>query len=199
MPLFNEEDRNLVHLGVSLNHQFAQADKTRFRSRPESYLSDHLVDTGAHDGESVTIYGVESACVKGSTSFQGESFFATAEDDSGNSHSFWGAYLLGSVLLTGEKRPYSKTSGTFGGIVTDQNFSFKNRHLGALELTARMSYIDLNDENIEGGQMTVLSTGLNCYLTSQNRIMLIMGMADVNDAPSEGELYFIQSRFQIEF
>ena len=102
-------------------------------------------------------------------------------------------------MLTGESRPYNTDNGTFGAIDPRADFSFKYRHWGAFEWVGRGSYIDLTDGDIEGGEMAVLSTGLNWYLTRRNRLMFNVGLADVNNTvDADGELFYAQTRLQIE-
>lgn len=193
------DSEHLIHAGVSGSYQFSQGDGTRYRARPESYLAPHLVDTGSLDGDRAKSLGLESAWTKGSVTVQGEFFNAVADDAAGDDHRFYGAYLMGGVFLTGESRAYNRGTGSFRRVVPKHPFSFKDRHLGALELTARASHIDLNDGTVSGGEMSVFSAGFNCYLSEQNRLMLVAGAASLNRPDSDGELYFIQSRFQVEF
>ena len=47
--------------------------------------------------------------------------------------------------------------------------------------------------------MDIVSTGLNCYLTDRNRIMLDCGYADIKDSATPGDLLYLQTRFQVEF
>jgi phosphate-selective porin OprO/OprP len=206
LPVWHPDREHFIHVGASINYLFSQGDGVRYRARPESYLAPHLVDTGSLDGDSATSYGIESAWVNGPLSFQGEYFYAAADNTYQENNisieetvGFYGGYVLASFFITGESRPYNRSSGTFGRLIPKHNFSFKDRHIGALEWTARASYLDLTDGAVAGGEMAVFSTGLNCYLTARNRLMLMASAADVNKPGSDGELYFIQTRLQLEF
>ena len=82
----------------------------------------------------------------------------------------------------------------------NQKFSFKNHSWGALEAVGRASFTDLTDGSVRGGEMMIFSAGFNCYLTQRHRIMFVGGAANIDrSTTSEGELYFIQSRLQLEF
>lgn len=48
------------------------------------------------------------------------------------------------------------------------------------------------------GRMAIVSTGINCYLSSHDRLMLDGGMARISDRVDDGDFYFIQVRLQIE-
>ena len=42
---------------------------------------------------------------------------------------------------------------------------------GAWELAARLSYLDLNDQNIRGGTITDLTCGVNWYVNAYGKLM----------------------------
>jgi phosphate-selective porin OprO/OprP len=157
------------------------------------------VDTGVIDGDRAIVGGAEAAWVKGPLSLQSELLISTGDDNLGNTFRFGGAYLSGSWVLTGESRLYDRKIGVFKGIDPSRNFSFRNRTWGAWQWAVRASHLDLTDGNIEGGVMNIVSTGLNCYLTKRNRIMLDCGYADIKDSATPGDLLYLQTRFQVEF
>jgi len=195
-----ESSKLLLHLGASVSQMFTKDDGARYRARPESYLVPHLIDTGPLGGNSALGYGLEAALVEGPFSLQSEMLGSFADDQAGDDHHFFGAYLTGSWFLTGESRPYNRAAGTFSPVKPHQKFSFKNNSWGALEAVGRISFTDLTDGSVRGGEMTVLSAGFNIYLTQRHRIMLDGGMANVDrSANDEGKIYFIQSRLQLEF
>ncbi len=188
----------LVHLGISLGHMFA-AGGMQFRSRPESYLAPYLVDTGEINGDRAFVFGVESAWRKGPLSVQAEYMHTTGDNEEGYVFNFGGFYLSGSWVLTGESRAYGRDVGVFKGIVPRDNMSLRNRTWGAWEWGTRYSHVDLTDAGISGGVMSVVSTGLNCYLTERNRLMFNVGYSEVSDSMADGDLLFVQSRLQILF
>jgi phosphate-selective porin OprO/OprP len=196
----------LVHVGASVSYLYSDEDKIRFRARPESYSAPYVVNTGDLGGDESLGFGLETVWQAGPASLQGEFFQTKANDVNDDDHTFFGGYLTGSYFLTGETRPYNRETGTFSRLVPRRRFSFKEHNWGAWEWAMRMSYIDLSDGSVQGGKMSVLSTGLNCYLNRNSRIMLNVGMARIRDTaasgdapPPDGKLYFLQTRFQFEF
>ena len=196
----------LIHLGGSVSVLYSDDDKIRYRARPETYEAPRLVDTGDLGGDHAVSYGLETVWRAGPASLQGEFFLIEAEDAASEEYQLFGGYLTWSYFLTGETRPYNRQTGTFSRLVPRRKFSFAERQWGAWEWAARSSYIDLSDGDIQGGKMSVLSTGLNCYLSRNTRVMFNVGMARVRDtvdtgiAPAEdGKLYYFQTRFQFEF
>jgi phosphate-selective porin OprO/OprP len=93
---------------------------------------------------------------------QSEVFYAVVDQIAGPRLAFSGAYAQAGYFLTGETRPYNRAAGTFGRVVPIAAFGPCGQ--GAWEVAARWSYIDLNDENIQGGKLNDATVGLNWYL-----------------------------------
>ena len=201
LPIDNKTAKypHIMHWGVSGSAMTSTGSGFQYRSRPQNHLAPYLVDTGVIDGDRAIVGGAEAAWVKGPLSLQSELLMSTGNDNLGNTFRFGGAYLSGSWVLTGESRLYDRKIGVFKGIDPSRNFSFRNRTWGAWQWAVRASHLDLTDGNIQGGVMNIVSTGLNCYLTKRNRIMLDCGYADIKDSATPGDLLFLQTRFQVEF
>ncbi len=197
LPIYEDKGKKLLHTGIAYTHQNYGNDSVRFREKPESHLAPRLVDTGNFEAEFGDIVGAELAWVDGPFSIQGEYVKAFIESRSpfiGNPK-FWGAYLQASYFLTGEHRPYKTSSGTFGGVKPLRNYG-EDGGIGAWELAARISYLDLNDAGIEGGRLQDTTLGLNWYLNPNLRTSWNYVYAN----PSlGGDLSIFQWRFQIAF
>lgn len=187
-----------VHLGASVSLMRSSSDGVQFRSRPESYLAPHLIDTGKIYGDYSSIMGLEAAVQTGPMVLKGEFSHTTVDDSLNQTLDFWGTYLSVGIMLTGETRGYNRLGGRFSGITPKRKFSFSERSWGALEWATRASYTDLSDGSVSGGIMGILSTGLNCYLSSRNRIMFDVGAVNVRETLNDGELFYLQSRLQLE-
>ena len=74
-----------------------------------------------------------------------------------------GYHLTGSWALTGEMRGYNHKSGIFNPLPVAR--SVYQDGWGAWEIAARWSDIDLTDGSVDGGEMQVLSLGLNWWLS----------------------------------
>ncbi len=190
---------HLLHWGVSGSAMTSTGGGFQYRSRPQNHLAPYLVDTGVIDGDRALVGGAEAAWVKGPLSVQSELLVSAGDDNQGNTFRFGGAYLSGSWVLTGESRRYDRKIGVFKGIDPARNFSFRNRTWGAWQWAVRASHLDLTDDSIQGGVMNIVSTGLNCYLSKRNRIMLDCGYADIKDSATPSDLLYLQTRFQVEF
>jgi len=116
LPLYQENGKKLLHLGLSYSHLFRDGDDAslQVRTRPESRLTDdRFVDTGEFFLDAADRIDLECAVVNGPLSFQGEYFHAFENADEIDNLDFWGFYLFGSYFITGEHRKYSRQSGTF--------------------------------------------------------------------------------------
>lgn len=107
-------------------------------------------------------------------------------------------YAQASYALTGERRSYNRKQGVFGRIIPHHNFGAG--HWGAWELAARWSWIDLNDANIQGGELTDLTFGVNWYLnryfkTQFNYIHAFLNSPGMGDSGTD----IVAVRAQIDF
>ena len=197
LPIWRDEGRRLLLVGVSYSHVFAtEARDVRISSRPESFLVPALVRTGEIQGaEDLNRVGVEMAWADGPLLVQGEWIQVGIEPDSGSDVTLWGAYLQAGWLLTGERRYYGRASGVFGRIVPRQPFSWRERQWGAFEIAARFSFLDLDDGTVRGGTQWDTTLGLNWYLRSNLRVTLNWVHGHVQ---GEGSVDIAQVRFQFD-
>ena len=174
---------SLFHVGASYVSE-NMSRKTRFYSHPESRVTDErLVDTQIFEDVSRQQIGViELAGAKESFKFQGEFFRAKWDRVSNENPVFKGFYMQASWILTGETFKYAQ--GKFLR-VRPQN------PRGAWEAAVRFSIIDLNDQDITGGEEKNLTLAVNWYAPgNQFRVMsnLIFVRTDVwNVEDSEDE------------
>jgi phosphate-selective porin OprO/OprP len=202
LPIYRDDGEKLLHLGLGYSYQMRDEGKTtiRYRSRPESHLTDvRLVDTKSFDVDNASLLNPEAAFIWGPFSLQGEYFYSSVKSDEGDDPNFQGAYLLGSWFITGEHRAYSTSSGKFSRVKPKSNF--REGGPGAWELAARWSWLDLKDSNIEGGEENNFTLGLNWYLNPNYRFMLNYIYADVKDREKalDGKANIYQARFQVDF
>jgi phosphate-selective porin OprO and OprP len=205
LPIYADEGKRLLHLGLGYSHQFRDESETtaRYRNRPESHLTDvRLVDTGNINLDNADLLNPEIAFVWGPLSLQGEYFWTQLDSSEADDPSFQGAYLYGSWFITGEYRPYSTSSGTFGRVKPINNFSPTAKGgPGAWELGARWSWLDLNDEEIRGGEENNFTFAVNWYWNPNYRLMFNYIYADVDDRDEaeDGSANIFQMRFQVDF
>jgi phosphate-selective porin OprO and OprP len=173
-----------LHVGGGYFFNSPPNDVTRFRSIPEIFVGEFVpsglgtsgqptpslangtpffVDTaGIVDVNNVQTYGLEGLWVNGPLSLQTEAMAAIVDQSTSPQSSFDGGYATVGYFLTGEHRPYDRKAGAIDRVIPKSNFS-RHGGIGAWEIAARWSYIDLTDNEIRGGTMENLTVGMNWY------------------------------------
>ena len=192
-------ENRLLHLGLSANIQYSASSNLRYRSRPESYLSEYVIDTGEIDAAASTAIGLEAAYVNGPVTLQAELIDSVVRHDDGELLNFYGFYASASCYLTGESRRYDPASAQFLRLIPKRNFDFGAGGWGAVEAAARISYTDLSDRDVHGGRVGLLMGELNWYLHSHVRWMVNAGTGHVSGGAYDGSLAIFQTRLGIDF
>jgi len=201
LPLYAPEpgQTRLVHLGASTQFMFSEQGVAEYRSRPESYFAPRVVDTECLDAKTALSGGLELAAEQGPWSVQSELLVASVNRVEAADLLFYGFYVAGSWLLTGENRPYNQTMGAFGRVEPSRKFSLRDGTFGAWELVARISHLDLDDGDVQGGRLSLATVGLNGYLTSRLKIMCDYAFGHLNHGANDGSLRILGGRVQYEF
>ncbi|MDX2503078.1 MAG: porin [Gammaproteobacteria bacterium] len=159
LPYLSEDESNLLHLGIAGRYSNA-AGGIHYKAKTEIFSGPVSVDTEPlEDAASTFHYGLEMAWRKGPFILSGEYLQSNVHSSTYNDPSFKGYYVLVSYVLTGELRPYNKRSGTFRRVNVANGLN--SGGWGQLDVYSRWSSIDLNDNNITGGEMNTFSLGLN--------------------------------------
>ena len=187
-PWYDHEERQLIHVAASF--EYRDIDKElRYRSRPESGGARRLVDTGTiRNVDDLVTVGGELGGVWGPVSLRGE-FLRAQVFRSGPNLAYQGGFASVSWIVTGESVRYNPRSGVFGEVRPKHDF-------GAIELAARYSAIDLDDENVRGGRERDWTLGLNWYLTRNIRAMVNHVWVRARDRGVEDRPRILQFRIQ---
>jgi phosphate-selective porin OprO and OprP len=181
LPVYEEEGRELIHLGLGYWGGEIVQDELRDRARPElrnapGFAVPILVDTSELGGSHQYTIGPEFAMVFGSLTVQAEyaaQFLTEATTTTGQNQGtafFHGGYVEALYYLTGEYQPYDRHAGVFTGVVPLHDYHLKTGECyhacGAWQVGIRFSYLDLNDDAIQGGSLYDWTAGLNWYLNA---------------------------------
>ncbi|MES2269764.1 MAG: porin [Pseudomonadota bacterium] len=125
------------------------AAPVRYRQRPYIHSSNsRFLSTPAINATGERHYGFEVAGSQGRFSFAGEGHWLRSVRSGLSDPQFFGAYAeVGYFLTKGDSRPLA--DGIFGR--TDPKNPVTAGGLGAVQLTLRYDYLDLNDGAIVGG------------------------------------------------
>ena len=191
LPINNNDQ--LLHLGIGFSSRKNSDNTYSVSTRPENHMGNKLISASIENVEQTNLIGTEMAWVMGPLSVQGEYIMNTVDAD--ETYNFTSYYGQISYFLTGEKRKYKNSLAGFDRVSPGKNLG--NDGMGALELAARYSSMDLSEAN--GGILNDITLGLNWYLNPSTRIMFnyVMGVADVNSEDINENT--LQMRMQIDF
>jgi phosphate-selective porin OprO/OprP len=204
LPLYDKEKNQLIHLGFSVIHRFADDADGGFALRPEIHQAQKYLVTGDFKTDGATVIAAELAAVAGPFSVQAEWKNGWIDNREGENWEANSAYVEASYFLTGESRTYKTSSGVFGRVSPTRPFDPANGEWGAWQIAARYSWIDLQDHGMNGGEEQNVTAALNWHLYSNLRLQLNYTYADVKDTGDElsnasGDIHAFQTRAQIEF
>lgn len=163
LPLISDDESALLHLGMGVRYTNAGAG-LRYRTEPEFANSPNFVDTGVFDADHATLFNFEVSLRRGPVWLAGEYNANRVSTADLGDPSFSGYHITASWIATGEMRPYNRRSGTLGRVPIAKPVN--RGGAGAWELSARWSDIDLSDGAITGGEMQILSLGVNWWPAS---------------------------------
>ncbi|AOD13913.1 porin [Xanthomonas fragariae] len=179
--------------GFSDGRGVSFSPRVRLRARPEAGLTDvRLIDTGTIvDVDHVVRTGLEAVWIHGPFSLQSEALRAEVARNEGLPHFIaQGQYVYGTWTLTGESRTY--TSGLPGNIKPAHDY-------GAVELTARYSRLNLEDNNVHGGRQHDTTIGANWYLTSHFKFQANYSWVDASRNGVHETPHVMELRAQVQF
>lgn len=195
------KDAGFLHLGFAYGHSQPEANdegSVRFRARPETHVADNRFLTTGKIKKVVSWdqYGAELAASFGPVLLQGEYTWVDVNRLDGLSKaSFSGYYAFASWMITGEKRPYNSEEGEPAGRIYA-----RNKSLGAFELAARISNLNLNDPDnsgIMGGEGNNVTLALNYYAYPNLKFMLNYVMINHDEFATGGGDYEGNDDYQV--
>ena len=196
-PLYEDNGRKVLHLGLAYRHGNPNSNRLRYRARPSAHLLPRFVDTKSFSATSSDTFGTEFAVVNGPASIQSEFTYSSVDRPTGQREKFTSFYVQGSYFLTGEHRVYKSSAGAFDRVKPLHTFQpGEDGGNGAWEIAARYARINLNDILIQGGELQDFTFGVNWYLNPNTRFMWNYGWAERIDL---GAANLFQSRIQVDF
>jgi phosphate-selective porin OprO/OprP len=192
------DGKNLFHVGGGMVWKdIPEEGYVRFRERAENHLLSRYVDTHSFAADSTLAFNVEAAFIMNSLHGAFEYFMMQVDSPDYNDPEFQGFYAYAGYFLTGETRAYKREAGTFNRNKPKEAFS-KDGGMGAWEIAFRYSWIDLNDTDVMGGELTDITAALNWYLNNNTVIKFNWVYADVAELDS-GTANIFMARFQVDF
>jgi phosphate-selective porin OprO and OprP len=183
--LYEDEGREVMHLGITGRNSGYDNGTTRFRVRgPEraglpSTWANYADTTPFHASggqqdinlESVNVFGPWTIDAEYDFHFNQNSFISPHQPSVGTLF-YSGGYVEILYFLTGEHRAYIRESGLYDRIVPRKNaYWVKGENgkpnefgWGAWQVGIRYNYLNLNDKGIDGGVLQDITLGLNWFI-----------------------------------
>jgi phosphate-selective porin OprO/OprP len=189
LPYYDEPShgRYLMHTGIGFRYTDDRDNSITFASRPETHLGPTFCSTGPFFGSDFHAVCAEAALVWGPFSLQSEITCTRANALGGaivpatnnilaaGPYDFYGGYVEASYFLTGESRPYKRSTGVFDRVKPNTNFWLvRGAGLGpgAIQLVSRWSYLDTSGTAFAlSGTENNVTTGVNWHWNPHLRWM----------------------------
>jgi phosphate-selective porin OprO and OprP len=189
LPVYEDEGRQLVHLGVSGRQATTYDGRMRFRTRDAMRAGASVQWPLPADisvlGNRMQWINAEFAAVQGPWTLQAEwltSLTSHAREITTagigpevDSLSYHGGYVQLLYFLTGENDHYNFGRMSLDRVVPYENFFWVPGDggscfgTGAWQIGARYNYLDLNDQGINGGELHNLTAGLNWFFNPNTK------------------------------
>ena len=189
LPVLADEGRHWLHVAVAARYIGPDEGNLRFQGRPESNVTDDYVDTGAFAASHATLVAAEAVYTLCGISLFGEYVHTWVSSAGSGNPEFTGLYAGAAWVLTGENRPYDKRVGFARRIIPRSRY-------GALELTARYSWLDLDSGNVHGGRLAKWNWGIDWWASAQWKVGISYGYADLFLNQPGGHTGLLLSRLQ---
>lgn len=140
-----------LHVGASAHYRDTGSvgTGTRYRQRPQVHTTDvRFLATPALPVTAETNYGLELAAISGPFYAAAETHWMNVSLAGAADPTFFGGYIEGGWLITGESRGYK--DGAFDRIKVANPVS--DGGIGAFALSVRYDHLDLSDAGIVGGR-----------------------------------------------
>lgn len=197
MAPFNHNN-NVLHFGLASFYRHLNDQATlRFDEQPEARVAGFdIVDTGIIPGaRTYTRTGLEWAVVHNRWSAQAEYMLSDVSRETGQDITFSGGHFQSGFFLTADSLNYE--NGDFGS--PQPNHPLGEGGIGAWELVARYSSLDLTDKDVTGGEIDSLTFGLNWYPVPMLRFSAnYINVLNVDGGPNAGQeprIFLVRSQW----
>ena len=166
------------------------SDEPELRIDPTTLLNSGMIGSTAHPVTGGDVFDVESAATWRNFFYQGEYYHYLVDREGLSTEGFNGGYAQASWIITGENHKYNPQAAAYYRVFPTHPFSLRTGGLGAFELAARVSYIDMisnyaprlalsaQPDAINGGRQAGYTLGLNWYPNDIIRFMLDFNHVD---------------------
>jgi phosphate-selective porin OprO and OprP len=165
-----KEKRQVLHFAVAAERRELDNNATsRVSAHPEFGLTGvTLINTPSLAGvDGFTNFNIEAAYMNGPFLVKAQRITRKNDAPTLGDPEYSGGSIEAAWAITGERQRYSSSAGTFGSIKTR-----RSSRLGAFEVAARYSTLNLSDASVAGGEQSNWTVGANWYVNRNARLML---------------------------
>ncbi len=218
LPIYCPDEKYFLHVGGAMSYRDPVGGQVRVRIRNDVRnapfpLLNLIADTGAINASSQSLFALEAASSIGPVSFQAEylaNLIRNASVGTGpdvGTATFQGFYAETMLFLTGEHRSWNPKTATFNRVIPKANFGFDGDRwtpagIGAWELAARYTYLNLTDKGINGGRLNSVTLGLNWYMNPNAKMQFnydYLYRDNVTNTLAKGQVHSFGTRLAFDF
>jgi len=185
----NGDGSRYLHVGVDARYAGATEGLIQLRGKPESSVASNYVDTGNILASNQRELAFEGLWNHDNYSVLTEYVQSWVNATQVANPSFYGVYIDGSWIITGEHRPYDRNVGFARRIIPQHRW-------GAFELDARYSHLGLDNKSVNGGVLDKGLLELSWYPNRFWRFAVAGGYASLDRAGLNGSTAILQTRIQ---
>jgi phosphate-selective porin OprO/OprP len=205
LPWYEDEGRRLAHLGISGSIRDPNNHTQRYRARGSlrngpGGVNPVLANTGNFSSDETDMLNFESAIQLDRLLMEAEYCVAQDQNTPIGDTTVYGYYVQALYFLTEDHREYEKKQGVFGRVVPHHNLGDCGG-LGAWQVGARYSKLDLVDGLMDGGTLEDVTLGLNWFLNPNLKIQnnYIYTVRDAQLGLGGGDSYGFGTRLAWDF
>ena len=171
-------------------------DSLLLRSKPEAFPAPYFITTGKFPASSAWEAGPEIYYRPGPLLMGVEYYWLKAQSPQTGNPWFYGGQFVVSWLPTGETRPYN-IAGNYFKAVSPKKTVIQGGP-GAWETVLSVTYTNLTNSTVQGGDFWRVTPMINWYLTDNLRLEFAYGYGSLDRLGVLGRTMFFQSRMQFE-
>ncbi|MCE9531265.1 MAG: OprO/OprP family phosphate-selective porin [Planctomycetes bacterium] len=214
LPIYNEQEKLWVHLGVDYSYRNLHQDQVRYRVRPmirsgPGFLTPNILNSGtifSPDAQQIAnlefamawkrfTFAAEATTSWVTNAYTGALPLANGRLPAGaaarGTYNASGAYVEALCFLTPDHRRYRKERPGYDRVIPEETFYFKDTDQGicfskgAWEVGVRYDYADLTDSGINGGMGNAVTFCCNWYLNPNARVQANYSWMNRQFAPTD--------------
>jgi phosphate-selective porin OprO and OprP len=213
LPYWDEpsDGRYYMHVGGCFSYRMPAKQQGRYGYWPgfrpgafDTIVWPRWADTGIVPVHDAALVDLEWAWIMGPFHIQAEYAASFVDQIGGPDLTFTAWYVETGWFLTGESRPYQQEMAIFNRVTPYESFFSARtkdgirRGRGAWQVAFRVEDLNLNNRNIQGGNLFDLTLGLNWYVNPYTRVYFnyVHAILSGGEPGNFGNLFGVRAQFE---